>query len=242
MFRLFGRKEKVETIPLSTDVHSHLLPTIDDGADNLKASLQLIRELAKLGYHKLITTPHVMGDFYRNTPQMVGEKLELVRSAMEKEGIQVELQAAAEYYIDQWMLEQLESNVPLLTFGNGYVLVETSYLTRPPQFEQCIFLIQARGYQPVLAHPERYAFFQEEWKKLERLTETQLLMQINLASLTGYYGKGAQFIAERLIDRKKVHFAGSDCHSLKHISILHEARAEKYYQKLLQLPLLNHQL
>jgi protein-tyrosine phosphatase len=242
MFSFLKKKETVPPTLLTADMHSHLLPGIDDGADTLEKSIELITYLAHLGYNKLITTPHIMGDFYRNTPEIIRQKLAEVQQAVLEKQIPVEIQAAAEYYLDEWLIEKLENSEPLLTFGKNFLLFETAFMSHPPQFNQVVFMLKTQGYQPVLAHPERYAAMQENFAKLERIAANGVLMQVNLNSLTGYYGKKAQTVAEKMIDLQMVHFAGTDTHSLKHISILSEVKETKYYGKLLSLNLLNHLL
>ncbi len=102
--KLFSGKTESITNLVSVDMHSHLLPGIDDGAASLEDSLILAQELSKLGFRKLICTPHIMGDFYKNTPEIIHEKLELLKRALIEEKIPLEVDAAAEYYIDEWFL------------------------------------------------------------------------------------------------------------------------------------------
>ena len=230
----------LKAIPLVADMHSHILPGIDDGAKNMEQSLTLIGELIDMGYRKLTATPHIMGDFYKNTPAIIHEKLIKVQQAVNQKGWNIELKAAAEYYLDEWFMEKLRREEPLLTFGNGYVLFETSYINPPVQLQEAIFLMKSQNYKPVLAHPERYIYFHENFTKIKELYEMGVLLQININSLSGYYSVPAQGIAEKLVDNRMVHFAGTDCHSLKHIQSLHMAQSKKYYAKLLTLDLLNH--
>ncbi|MBC8111285.1 MAG: capsular biosynthesis protein [Verrucomicrobia bacterium] len=223
-------------------MHSHLLPGIDDGAETLEQSLALIKELMTFGFRRFVTTPHVMGDFYKNTPEIIAEKLALVRNALTENNLEVSIEAAAEYYLDEWFVEKLEKEEKLLTFGKNYLLFETSYLNAPPQLNQTIFKLKTQGYQPVLAHPERYAFFYDNFQGIETLFQNGVLLQLNLNSISGYYGKAAQVLAEKMIDKKMVHFAGSDCHAHKHIQALEQTIHKKYYQRLTELPLLNFSL
>jgi len=241
-FKKSSKEENVylKAIPLVADMHSHILPGIDDGAKNIEQSLTLIGELIDMGYRKLTATPHIMGDFYKNTPAIIHEKLIKVQQAVNQKGWSIELKAAAEYYLDEWFMEKLRREEPLLTFGNGYVLFETSYINPPVQLQEAIFLMKSQNYKPVLAHPERYIYYHENFNKIREIYEMGVLLQININSLSGYYSIPAQVIAEKLVDNRMVHFAGTDCHSLKHIQSLHLAQSKKYYGKLLTLDLLNH--
>jgi protein-tyrosine phosphatase len=224
---------------IGVDMHSHILPGLDDGADTMEHSLELVYAMEQLGYRKLIMTPHIMSDFYRNTPEGIREKVQLLRDAIKEAGIGMELDCAAEYYLDEVFLQKLEDGEELLTFGNKYLLFETSFLNEPLNLREAIFKMLSKGYKPVLAHPERYTYFYGKFDDLVALRENGVLLQPNLNSLTGYYSPGAKDIAERLIDNGLVDFAGSDLHSLKHVGSLQRVLNTKYINKLLELPLLN---
>jgi tyrosine-protein phosphatase YwqE len=254
MLSFFSRKrtearqtqEEPESKPLidfiTTDIHSHLLPGIDDGAKELADSLALIQQFQALGYKKLITTPHIMGDFYRNTPAIIEEKLAELKSFLINMEVEIDLSAAAEYYLDEWFIQKIERGERLLTFGDNYVLFETGFQNPPKFLKETIFNLQTSGYKPVWAHPERYVYLHQDFKLAEELYERGVLLQINLNSLAGYYNKGAKEMAERLIDKGWVAMVGSDCHHLRHIESLKQVKTLKSYAKLATLPLLNQQL
>ena len=227
---------------LKADMHSHLLPGLDDGAESLEQSLELVERMVGFGYEKLIMTPHIMGDFYKNTPEGIQEKLALLQTAVSGKGWNIQLGCAAEYYLDEWFMKRLENNDKLLTFGENYLLFETSYINEPRVLNEAIFAMQSAGYKPVLAHPERYTYLYGKFDDLIKLKELGVLMQINLNSLSGYYSEGAKRVAEKLIDAKMVDMAGSDAHSLKHLHYLQKTAATKYFGKLMALPLLNAKL
>jgi protein-tyrosine phosphatase len=245
MLSFFKKTQKeenayVQAIPLVTDMHSHILPGLDDGAVDIEQSLSLIESLMGMGYKKLIATPHIMGDFYKNTPDGIRKKLAEVRLAVAERKWNIEIDAAAEYYLDEWFVERLRNEEPLLTFGDKrHLLFETSFINPPAQLNEAIFAMQAQGYKPVLAHPERYMYFFENFERLRDLHANGILLQLNINSLMGYYSLPAQIIAEKLIDLKMVSFAGTDCHTSKHIKALHTARSKKYYDKLISCELQN---
>lgn len=227
---------------LRTDIHSHLIPGIDDGATSMEDSLNLIRGLHSLGYTKLITTPHIMSDFYKNTPEIILSGLEKVREAVKQEGIPVELHAAAEYYCDSNFEKSIDDKT-LLTFGEKYVLFELSYLNLTENFETVTFKLQMEGYIPVLAHPERYPYWYQSFNKYEELRDKGILLQINLASITGHYGTVAKRISERLIEQNMVSFLGTDTHKMSHVDVFRKARKEPALKKLIESgSLLNTQL
>lgn len=231
---------------LGTDMHSHLLPGLDDGAETVEQSVELVLAMQKLGYHKLIMTPHIMGDFYRNTPTGVQASLKLLRQSVAAAGVTgMTLECAAEYYLDEWFGQKLQAEEPLLSFGgaNRYVLVETSYINEPFNFSETMFQLKAAGYQPVLAHPERYTYLYGKFADLEAIRENGVLLQVNLNSLVGYYSAGAKKVAEKLIDAGLVDMVGTDAHHVKHVETIRtKVLSSEYLQKVLALPLLNNTL
>src|SRR5205085_2036610 len=141
---IFRRKEDLNFPPLSdysaiaVDIHSHLIPGIDDGSKSYEESIGLIRRYISLGFRKLITTPHVMSDSYRNTPEIISSGLEKLREAVKEAGLEVTLGAAAEYYFDEDFTKIIrEKN--MLTIGGKYVLFEVSYINPPDNIERIIF-------------------------------------------------------------------------------------------------------
>lgn len=243
--KLFGKKKRLAPIDLGiigADMHSHLIPGIDDGAPDLAASLGLIGALRDLGYHRIITTPHIMSDFYRNTSANISAGCEVVVAACRQDGIHVNLQAAAEYYLDDHF-ERLIDAGDLLTFGDRYVLFELPFMAEPEMLKSTLFKLQMAGYKPVLAHPERYPYWHRETQKFIDLVERDVLLQLNINSLTGFYGPGVQKCGEWLIDRGLVRFAGTDCHHPGHVGLLNEARTLPYLHKVVESGhLLNHTL
>lgn len=252
---LFARKPatdsqqqgEVSLASLAVDMHSHLLPGLDDGAETLAHSLDLLRELRSLGFGKLIMTPHVMGDFYKNTPEGIRAALAMLRIAAAEAGLSdVILECAAEYYLDEWLGRKLADGTELLTFGGErrYLLIETSYLNEPLNLTGTIFDLKAAGYRPVLAHPERYVYFYGRFAEIEKLRQEQgVLLQLNLNSLAGYYSPAARHVAEKLIDARLVDFVGTDTHHLRHTAALaNKTLKSAYFHKLMALPLLNNTL
>jgi tyrosine-protein phosphatase YwqE len=188
-----------------------------------------------MGYRKLITSPHVMSDTYKNTADKILSRLSKLRAYLNTQEIDMEIDAAAEYYLDEQVLKMVENDQKMLTFGKKFLLFETNFLNEPFNMKEFIFLATTKGYKPVLAHPERYLYLQNN---LDR----GVLFQINIGSITGSNGKPAQTTAFKLIDRGWIHLMGSDCHHLQHARIVEEAHQLKYYQKALTLPLLNNSL
>ena len=205
-------------------MHSHLLPDLDDGVTTVEESVSILKQFEELGYKRVITTPHILSDFYANTPNSIRQKLELVRKAAEKENLAIQVEAAAEYYLDEVFYASLKSEEEeLLTFGSNYILFETGFVNQPAILFEAIFLMKSRGLQPVFAHPERYEYIQRNYKLAEELIERGVHLQVNVNSLLGYYSPMAKKIAEKLVADKKVHWLGTDCHNQKHFNNIKEA-------------------
>lgn len=234
-------KDSPDFSSLNADMHSHLIPGIDDGAQTIEDSLDLIRALHGLGYRKLITTPHIMSDHYRNNPEIILSGLNSVRDALANENLDMVIEAAAEYYIDDVFVKKLEEE-ELLTFGNKYLLFEVSFINYPENIREIIFNMQIKGYKPVLAHPERYPFWARKFSEYEMFKDAGVLLQINANSIAGYYGIEAKKTAEKMIDLKMVDLIGTDLHKIEHINGLNQVRKEKYFRKALELDLVNRKL
>ena len=234
--KLFSSSPKMGMADLSvlkTDVHSHFIPGIDDGAQTMEESVALVKALRDLGYEKIITTPHVMSDYYKNTPDIILAGLEKLREAVKEAGIEIEIDAAAEYYLD-YDFELKIAEKRLLTFGKNHVLFELPFLSPPENLNKAVFEMQTNGYKPILAHPERYSFWYKDFEKFVELKEKGVLFQMNLNSLTGHYSIDTKKIAERMIDENMIDLLGTDCHNMNHVGLLHSCLSEKYLHKILQ--------
>ncbi|DAB40729.1 MAG TPA: capsular biosynthesis protein [Sulfurovum sp. UBA12169] len=225
------RKAGKPVTAVRVDVHSHLIPGIDDGAQNMQESLALLGAMQSLGYEKVITTPHVMADAYGNTKESIQKGLGLLQKEAQKSGLTIQIEAAAEYYLDEGLLSLIEKD-ELLLVGGEYLLFETSYTHRPNGLERVIFEILAAGYKPLLAHPERYRYIQEPHEEYSRLKALGVFFQLNINSLGGYYGKGAKKAAEFLCKEGMVDFLGSDAHHQKHTDFLEKVFATQAYAQL----------
>jgi tyrosine-protein phosphatase YwqE len=243
VFDWVKKKETAKDVDrLRIDVHSHLLPRLDDGVQSYEESLDIILHFQALGYRKLITTPHVMSDSYKNTPERILSRLAKLRHYLQNQEIDMEIDAAAEYYLDENVYRLVETDQKMLTFGKKFLLFETNFLNEPFNMKEFIFLATTKGYKPVLAHPERYLYLQNNIDKAQDLLDRGVLFQINISSITGFYSKIVQTTAQKLIDRGWVHLLGSDCHHLQHARLVEEAQQNKYFQKALSLSLLNNSL
>ena len=222
------------------DVHSHLLAGIDDGSKNPEESIEMLKVLIDMGYQKFITTPHIMSDVYRNDPASIRAKLAELKAAIANKGLMIELSAAAEYYLDETLIKKIALSEEILTFGKNHLLFETNFMSEPLQIKDFIFQATSKGYQLILAHPERYEYM--TLAKAEDLRNRGVLFQINLLSIMGYYSRPVQKMAQQFIDRGWIELLGSDCHNMVQASFIQQHQNNKYFQKAAQLPLLNNQL
>ena len=222
MFSFLKRKEKKNyLLDLKVDMHSHLIPSIDDGAKSLEESILLIKKLKNLGYKKLITTPHIMADSYPNTKESIYKGLNILKEELEKLNIDIQIEAAAEHYLDESFIDNLQNN-KVLPIANEYLLFETSYISKPINLEDLIYEIKIRGYKPIFAHPERYRYIKELEVEYSKLKELGVYFQVNTNSLNGYYGKDAKKKGLFLLDKGYIDFLGSDTHHIKHLNNLEE--------------------
>jgi tyrosine-protein phosphatase YwqE len=222
MFRLFRKKDHapVDLSGLVADMHSHLVPGLDDGVTDLESAVVMIRAMHELGYRKLISTPHVQWEMYKNTSEAIEQGARQVRERLAGTDIRLDFRAAAEYYLDEHVDEMLEKNEPFLTIKGNLVLVEFSFIRQPIDLRDKLFQLQIKGYQPIIAHPERYLYFGAHKEMYEELHNMGCVFQLNLLSLCGYYGKKQLELANYLIKKKYVSLLGSDLHNLRHINIL----------------------
>lgn len=201
-------------------MHSHLLPGIDDGSPDEAISLNLIKGLQQLGYRQFITTPHIMWDVHKNNDSTIGTAHRILEQAMYREGLSVPIRAAAEYYLDEHFDNLLSRGVPLLTVKDNLVLVEFSFIAPPRNLKEMLFELQIKGYKPILAHPERYNYLVSQKALYDDLKEAGCYFQLNLLSLTGYYGKISNELAHYLIKKKYIDLLGTDLHHERHLEAL----------------------
>ncbi len=218
---------------LVQDIHSHILPGLDDGSPDIETSLSLLRIMSDAGIKRLICTPHIISDIYRNTPEKINTALTRLKKECEKTGIEMELRAAAEYMLDDHFMELLRMKQQLLTLQGRYILTELSYATMPNNLEQIAFEININNYLPLMAHPERYYYYHNNYQAYTRLKELGFLLQVNLLSLTGHYGKPVKKAAEYLFKHDMVDFVGTDTHHAGHLALLSSDKNRKIFEKYL---------
>ncbi len=227
---------------LVVDIHSHLIPGIDDGAPTVDESLEMILQLKESGFKKLITTPHIHPRF-PNTNRKIMSGLESLKDALKEKSIEIAIEAAAEYYIDDQFISLLNEGHEFLTFGDKCILIECSFVSKPFFLESVIYQLKDAGYAPVFAHPERYKFLEGEIGWLKEIKSTGILFQVTLGSLGGYYGTAPRKLGLEIVKNGMVDFLGSDLHKASQVDFLRKGLKLRAVQKLLESDsLLNHNL
>jgi tyrosine-protein phosphatase YwqE len=235
IFNFFQKKKEVlQPFDLSrfkVDIHSHLIPGIDDGSQTMDQTIAMLAKFQELGYKKVITTPHVMSDSFPNTSENILAGLADVRAEIKKVGLTIEIDAAAEYYFDETFVAKIKAK-DLLTFGDNYVLLEFAFHSPPQYIDQMFFELQSRGYRPVVAHFERYMYYLGKIDRAIEWRQKGINIQININSLSGHYGPDIKKQAERLIDAGEFDFIGTDCHRIEHLMLLENSLTSPYIHKI----------
>lgn len=227
---------------IGVDMHSHLLPSLDDGSQNVEDSVHFIRELSQLGYRKFICTPHIISDMYPNNRETIHPAYELLTARLKEEEIPVEISYAAEFMVNA-DFEKIIKDEKLLLFGKNYVLIEMSYMAASPNIKEVIFDLIMKGYKPVLAHPERYSYYHTRFSAIEDFIDAGCLLQVNILSLTGMYGKEVKRMAELLIEQKLISFVGTDLHHERHLAMIKNLATDPLIiNQLKSLNILNNEL
>jgi tyrosine-protein phosphatase YwqE len=236
MFSFFKKKEEKKKevtynySPIVVDMHSHVLPGIDDGAQTPEESIILIKRMMEMGIQKIIATPHIMADYYKNTPETINNALTVLKAELIKEGIDIPVEAAAEHFFDETFEKRIDDD-QLMIIGKNYVLFEFSFISAPVNYLDVVQKLRDMGLKPILAHPERYPYLSME--QFRQLRTFGCDFQLNTVSLTGYYGKETRKIAETLVDEQLINFISSDMHHPRHADAMERALGMPYLEKLL---------
>jgi protein-tyrosine phosphatase len=227
---------------IAVDMHSHLIPGIDDGAKTISEAVDLIRSLKALGYQKIITTPHVYQEYYPNTKAVILRGYDTLQKVLLQEGITIPTEVAAEYFLDDYFESLLAKN-EILPLNGRYILVEMSFYGASPKLYEYLFQIQTKGYIPILAHPERYLYFRNNIDEFVKLKQAGCLLQMNILSITGYYNEQVKHLAYKLLDNGLIDLLGTDLHHHKHLeAIKHLDLPSKNFDLMQAYPFKNREL
>ncbi len=242
--KLFEHKHLLDFSVLNADMHSHLIPNIDDGSASVQESANMIKGLQALGFKKFITTPHIMPEVFKNDAEIILESCIKLNSELMPES-DVNVIAAAEYYIDDQFHDRVRNGERFLTFGSNYILLEVNMMSREKRLEEVLFELNLKGYKPVLAHVERYPYMFEgnSLQYYSSLMDADVLLQVNLRSFTGQYGEIQKKIARQLAEHNMINFLGTDIHHESQLPVIQQSMKDSYVQKLLtNNTLMNNQL
>lgn len=231
MFNFLKKTKEPRQLFFSTDVHCHIVPGVDDGSPDVDTSMELLERMASWGLRRIIATPHMTLDTFENTPDILDPALEDLKDALDRTNLGIEISRTAEHRLDDFFMAQLEKGA-IVPYPNNYLLVENSFVQEPWGLDRTLFDLKLRGYKPVMAHPERFRYYQEGRERYAQLHQAGNLFQVNILSLAGYYGKSTKQMAEWLVENGMVDFLGTDLHHHKHADAIEEYLASKDYRKL----------
>ncbi|MES2647123.1 MAG: CpsB/CapC family capsule biosynthesis tyrosine phosphatase [Bacteroidota bacterium] len=240
MFSFFKRNPKISRNLnfIGADMHNHLLPGIDDGSQDVETSLQLIDVLLELGYQKFVCTPHVILEVHPNDETTISDAWQVLKNGLAQKGLDIPIEYSAEYMLN-FDFDSILNEGRIIPFGNKQVLIEMSYAVESPNIKDAIFELQTKGFRPILAHPERYPYYFHKVKYYEELMDAGCDLQINMLSLTGYYGKPIKKMAEKLIDNGWITWIGTDLHHHRHLGALiqlsNDSKVLRYLDKIKNL-------
>jgi protein-tyrosine phosphatase len=220
------------------DIHSHLLPGIDDGATSIENTLALLNGLKNKGFKQFTGTTHIFAGVWNNTKEIIENTAQNTNDIIKNEGFFIK--PAAEYMMDTQLMDLLKNDTPLLTLKDNYVLVEMSYINPPIQLFEIVFEIQIKGYQPVLAHPERYNFYHGNLDAFKKLKNAGCKFQLNMLSSVGYYGPAVAKCAQDLLKNNLMDFIGSDVHHERHLAAFEQKIVVKEIETIKKIIENNH--
>lgn len=231
MFNIFAKRQKEsDKLFFTTDIHCHIIPGVDDGAQTADKSLALLQRMESWGLERVIVTPHVTEDTFENTPRTLAEPFKILLETARDNNIGIKLSHSAEYRIDDFFIRQVEAGI-LMPYPNKYLLVENSFVQEAWNLDKTLFDLQLKGWKTILAHPERYSYYFDKKERYQRLHQSGTLFQINILSLAGYYGKEEKKTAEWLIDNDLVDLVGTDLHHTRHADAIDAYLATKDYRR-----------
>ena len=233
MFWIFKKSKK--KLFFRTDVHSHLVPGVDDGSGSVSESISLMGSLNDMGVDHFIITPHVTARRFENDATTIAEPLAKLRSAVAESGMCVEIDQSAEYRIDDFYEEKVLKPRNFMPMPNNHILLESNWQQEPLNLDGIVYNTSTCGYQVIFAHPERYRYLNERYERYEHLHNRNLMFQVNLLSFSGFYGKTVKDTAFWLLERGMVDFVGTDIHNHKFLRAIEAFLKSKDYKRVLKL-------
>ncbi|HDH97463.1 MAG TPA: phosphotransferase [Proteobacteria bacterium] len=203
------------------DLHSHILFGLDDGATDIDESLKLLQALVDAGFVRAVMTPHYIQGVYEADSNLLLDRLSTLERRCELAGLNIRLSLACEYFLDQSLVEIIDSKRALfINSKNMTILVQAPMMKIPPYMERIAFELKLRRVVPVIAHPERYADIAKRPQRIKEFLKQGFLVQVNLGSLGGLYGERVRLAAEKIIRNGQAHFVATDLHAAHHIDVV----------------------
>lgn len=194
------------------DIHSHIIPNVDDGARSVEETFNILKEAQEADFTDVILTSHFLLNYYETNAQELIFWKEKLQEVLKKQGTKINLHSGMEIYITNQMEELLE-NKKILTLANSrYMLIELPLATNVKYFDYVVYYLEAKGIKPIIAHPERYKCVQKDPDIVEEYIEKGCLIQCNYGSIVNLYGREAEKTIKTLLKKNQVHFLGSDVH------------------------------
>ena len=196
-----------------TDIHSHILFDVDDGSRSIEESIKLLKRLHEIGFKNVILTPHyIEGSEYSCENKEKKNKLEQIKKELAKQKIDINICLGNEIFINDNIYELIKNGVIHTLNNTRYILVELPFHNQIVNLEDIIYELKIKGLKPIIAHPERYTYFQKNYKEIDRLREEGFLFQGNYASILGYYGKDSQKLLKYMLKKQYIDYLGTDIH------------------------------
>lgn len=232
-----------------TDIHSHILPDIDDGSNSIDESIDLLETLYKCGFNSVILTPHYINTDNINTRYVYNanneKKLKIyneLKKAITKNNLNISIYLGNEIFLDEEVVENIKNKEIYPLNNSKYILIELPLRNKILNLEDILYEINYQGYIPIIAHPERYTYFQSNYEYVDNLKQEGVLFQCNYTSVVGYYGKEAEKLVKYMLKNEYVDYLGTDIHHKNTLfesnkfykiekKIIKEA-GEKYYNKI----------
>ncbi|MBQ9219015.1 MAG: hypothetical protein IJ613_06535 [Muribaculaceae bacterium] len=223
MFNIFHRNKQDTQLFFSTDVHSHILPGVDHGAQTVEDSLEMLRAERRMGIARVVLTSHVTAETFENTPDTLRPAFETLKQAVAQteDLCHMKLFLSAEYRMDEFWNKQYALDNQIAMPGN-YILMENSFHQELLGLDDLLFDLKVKGYKPILAHPERYSYYAMRKQRLEQLHTTGVKFQVNLLSLAGYFGQHCRETALWLVKNGMVDMLGTDMHGMDHARVIQD--------------------
>lgn len=196
-----------------TDIHSHIIFDVDDGARTIDESIELLKRMQEIGFKNVILTPHyIKGSEYCSENKEKKEKLNQIKEILAKENININIYLGNEIFINNNIYEEIKEGKIHTLNNTRYILVELPFHNQIVNLEDIIYELKIKGLIPIIAHPERYSYFQNNYKEVDRLRNEGFLFQGNYASILGYYGKESQKLLKYMLKKQYIDYLGTDIH------------------------------